>query len=394
MNQVQLYPLVYREQDDGWIVGRPETGEFVSVPPVAVTFLRALEGDPAVTAAKRRADTVYDEDVDADAFIADLVELGFVASVDGYLIEAPPPRPPSLRWLRPHHVAWVFRPVVVGVVLAIIVAGIVTGLGRRELPGYTAFYATPDPGVDIAIMLAAMAILVGAHEFWHLAAARAAGIDAWIGLSTRLVFLVAQTAVPGLWLADRRSRLRVYLAGMAADLVAFSAFAFGEALTARPSLPHRIMGELCLLLLMGVAEEFAFYMRTDVYCVVQELTRCKNLYADAIDYLGYRVRRSPARPDPTLDLPSHERRPVRIYAAFVLVGSAATVAFFCWYELPILITGIARSAAEIGDGGPGRIADGVGFIAVIVLLQLLFVRAFLRQHGAKLRRALMGSRRA
>jgi putative peptide zinc metalloprotease protein len=383
---VRLHALSYRAEDDEWIVGRESTGDFVALPAVAVAFLRALEEGETVAEAKKHADLAYAEDIDAADFVATLLDLGFVAAVDGQRVEEPPARPPNLRWLKPRHVAWVFRwPVVCGIG-AIIVAGLAVSAFRTGFPSYQGFFVTQSPGLDILISVAAFIPLVALHEFWHLAAARAAGIDAWFGLSTRLVFLVAQTAVPGLWLAERRIRIRVYLAGMSFDLLSFSALSFAEALTPSTGATHAALSEFRLFLLLGVAEQFAFYMRTDVYYVIQELTRCKNLYGDAMDYLRYRSHR--LFEDPTISLPPHERRPVRAYAALVLAGSTLTLVFFAGYELPIAVTGIRAAVAEISAGvrtvSVAHVADGTAFILVTAMFQALFIRAFWRKHGHRL----------
>ncbi len=389
---VRLHALSYRGEDDEWIVGRPSTGDFVALPAVAVTFLRTLEEGESVAEAKKRADLAYAEDIDAANFVATLLDLGFVAAVDGQPVEEPPARPPNLRWLKPRHVAWVFRwPAECGVG-AIIASGLAISAFRTGFPSYRGFFVTQSPGLDLLIWVAAFIPLVALHEFWHLAAARAAGIDAWFGLSTRLVFLVAQTAVPGLWLAERRVRIRVYLAGMSFDLAAFSALSFAEAIAPPTGTGHAMLGQLRMVLLLGVAEQFAFYMRTDVYYVIQELTRCKNLYADSMDYLRYRFRR--LFEDPTVSLPAHERRPVKAYAALVLAGSTLTLVFFAGYQLPIAVTGIRTAVAEISAGvravSVGPVADGSVFILVTAMIQALFVRAFWGQHRHRL---LAGFRR-
>src|SRR5262249_33815110 len=157
---------------------------------------------------------------------------------------------------------------------------------------------------------------IALHEFCHLAAARAEGVYARIGLGTQLQFLVAQTTVSGLWGSPRRIRLRVYLAGVTSDLVIIAACSL--AITAlQPAGFARRSGEaLILSLLLSTAHQFALYMRTDMYFVLQELLRCKNLYADSRDFAWSVLRRAMAatvgkRPpaDPTDDLPCHERRP-------------------------------------------------------------------------------------
>jgi putative peptide zinc metalloprotease protein len=386
-SRVQLHDLGYRpDHDDSWIVGRAVTGEFVALPVAAVAFMRMLDEGATIGDAKRRADLAHDDDMDALDFVGDLIGLGFVAAVDDQVIDEAAARPPSLPWLRPRHVAWVLRWPVWAAAAVIIAAGFTVAIWHHELHGYTGFFAVRDTGLNLLLGLGLSFAFVGLHEFWHLMVARAAGVDAWIGWGTRLVFLVAQTTVPGLWAADRGVRIRVYLAGMTSDLLLFSCCSF--TMTALPprGLAYRLLGQLSVLLLLAVASQFAFYMRTDVYFVIQDLLGCKRLYADAVDYLRYLAARR-RHVSPLLALPARERRPVRGYAMLVLAGSGATLLIFAGYELPIMVVTLARACAElvrgVADGAPGTAADGVVVIAAALTLQGLFVRTFLRTHRSR-----------
>jgi hypothetical protein len=188
----------------------------------------------------------------------------------------------------------------------------------------------------------------------------------------------------------------VFLAGMTADLLMFSGCSAALALTPAASLPGRVLGQLSLLLLLGVAEQFALYMRTDIYYVLQDLVRCKNLYADSLGHLSYQAARRLGLPgpleDPLTDLPAAERGPVRAYAGALLVGTAATLAVYACFEVPIAVALVARTLRELGHGiATGTLApaaDGTVALAVLVIFQGLLVRAVLRTHRARLRRGL------
>jgi hypothetical protein len=275
----------------------------------------------------------------------------------------------------------------------IIVCGLTFALVRRELHGYGAFFVFRDPGSDIALAAALSTAVIGCHETAHLAVARAAGIPGWVGWSTRLVFLVAQTKVPGLWTADRSVRIRVFLAGITWDLLILSGCTAAMAVTPAEGLPHRVLGQLSLILLLGIARQCALFMRTDLYYVVQELARCRNLYADALDHMRYQVRRrlgsGTPGPDPVLGLPAAERRPVRRFAVLVLLASIVTLGIFAGYEAPIAAVTLARAVGEvvrgITSGTAGPALDGGIVIASTLTFQGLFIHAFRRKHGAWLR---------
>jgi len=391
---IGLHDLVSRPDEDGWIIGRTATGEFVALPDEAKTLIDLLGAGETIAESKRRADLLHDTELDVLGFVEDLVELGFVAVVADRVLEEGPIRPPSLAWLRPHHLQWVFsRPIAVLVAL-FIPNGFAIALSRQALPTYQAFFALPEPGMNALIGTALILLVVAVHEFWHLAAARAAGVDGWFGWGTRLTFLVAQTSVPGLWAADRRVRIRVFLVGMTSDLSITACCLLGSSYTPTASLVHRLCEQVSLSVLLMVATQFAVFMRTDLYLVVQELSGCKNLYADALDRLRWLARRrrgdAPAAADPTLALPPGERRPVRIYAVAVALGSGAALALFCCYQLPIAVETVTRAVEELVHGlrhrTPAQVVDAGLVLGVTALFQGLFIRTFVRKRRSRLQR--------
>jgi putative peptide zinc metalloprotease protein len=399
-SRIRLHDLASRPDGEDWIVGRVATGEFVGLPAEAMTFLRALRDGGTVVAAQRQTELVHGEDIDALDFISDLIGLGFVAAVDDEAIAEEQPRPPSLPWLRPHHVSWLFRVPALAAVGSFIAAGaVVTAISG--LPGYPAFFALANPGLTLALAAAIGMAVTALHEFSHLAAARAADMYGWFGWGTRLWFLVAQTSVPGLWMASRGVRLRFFLAGMTCDLVVFSTCAIGAASTSAASPAHHILELTCLITLIGVMEQFMFFMRTDVYLVVQELAGCKNLFGDATEYLRYLARRSArgasaSQPDPLAELPPAERRPVRLYAALMVAGCAAMMLVSAFYGLPVEIGIYVRAAHELARGlSTSRIPlviDATGALIVSVAFQALLVHALLRTYRPHLRRLLQRTR--
>jgi putative peptide zinc metalloprotease protein len=399
-SRIRLHDLASRPDGEDWIVGRVATGEFVGLPAEAMTFLGALRDGGTVVAAKRQTELVHGEDIDALDFISDLIGLGFVATVDDEVITEEQPRAPSLPCLRPHHVSWLFRVPALVAVGSLIVAGTVVS-AISGFPGYRAFFALANPGLTLALVAVIGMATIALHEFSHLAAARAAGVYGWFGWGSRLWFLVAQTSVPGLWMASQGVRLRVFLAGMTCDLMVFSACAIGAASTSTASSAHRVLELICLITLIGVMEQFLFFMRTDVYLVVQELTGCKNLFGDATEYLRYLARRtvrgaSASQPDPLAELPSAERRPVRLYAAIMIAGCAVMVLVSAFYGLPVEIGIYVRAAHELARGlSTSRIplvVDATAALIVSVAFQALLVRTLLRTYQPHLRRLLQRTR--
>lgn len=409
--RVALRPLVYRRRGELWTVGCAEVGEAVDMPEIAVTVLRELSPGATMAQAARAAHRAHGVHPDVQDFVADLMDLGFAASViegeDATTRAASVPATSSssaaatagssLPWLSQRAARALFHPATLGGAAVFVVLAFVRVIAAHRLnPGYEGYFAFRYPGLSAAWSLAAGLVCVAVHEFCHLAAARAEGIAARMSLSTRLVMITPQTSAPLLWLVDRRARIRFHLAGMGSDLV-FAALCATVLSAARPgTAPSTMAGSALLMLLFAVAGQFVFCIRTDMYLVVQDLLRCRNLYADALDYAGHLAWRARVlrplsrwwpgvaqRPDPSLALPIHERRPVRCYAIFLVFGCAVVLAETFGYALPIEISLATRSIAGIASGDVPRILDGLVVVGVEIGSQVLLIRLLIRGRRAR-----------
>lgn len=389
---IRLHPLSFRREDSGcWIVGRSDGGQFIEVPAEAVTFLRELNNGGNPRDAQARVRELHGELIDAADFIETLIECDLVASLDDRPVGSGP-QAASLGRLRPDHVRWVFSVPSLLCIYGFIVAGLVSAVVSGNIaPDYRAFFVVGSQSVTLAWNTVIFLSVLAIHEFWHLAAARADGVHARFSLGTRLQFLVAQTTVTGLWAAPRNARIRVYLAGITSDLVIASACSLVLSVAEPTGLVRRALEACILLILMSIAIQCALYIRADMYFVVQELLKCKNLYGDAWEYFRYgisRVLRLPQAPsDPTRRLARHERIAIKWYAAFMVPSSFITVGVFVVYGIPITVTlfyGAAQDLfAGIDSGNLVRALDGILVIAVEGSLQAAFLYIFIAKQWKK-----------
>lgn len=393
-SRVLLRDLSERQDRDGWVIGRPETGDFIAVPDVAHRVITLLREHLMVAevAERLRAETGTTFAV-AD-FVSALDELGFVASVNDQVREASLDPRSSLPWLRPAHVRWLLHPLAPAVVACFAVAVVVMlALHPALLPSYRVIVWNRHAGLVLAVDAAIGWTLVLLHELAHLATARATGAPARISLSTRLQFLVAQTDVSAVWAASRRNRMSVYLAGIAFNIC----FAGTCLLILGLADPH---GTLRSLLAVAVAEalltlptQLMVFMRTDLYFVLQDLTGCANLYADGSAYLRRlgrktlrRVRhvldaRDVADPEsgPAQRYPAAQRNAVRLYSVILLAGTVICVGIEFAVSLPALIVLLVRTASELGASPAGTV-DGCAALLILLTWQVLWASRWWQRH--------------
>jgi hypothetical protein len=394
-SRVELHLLQQRRDGDEYIVGRVDTGDFIALPEIGAQAITLLAGGMTVGAASHELNDRFGTDLDLVDLLAGLVDVGFVAEVDGRPVPSPPPIEPTFPRLHPRHVAWTLHPALHAMVGLVVLAGLllaVAGAGAGWLPT-PADLLWSDRGSLVLLGQSAIAwVSLLAHELAHLATARAAAIPARMGFGTRLQFLVAQTDVTGIWIAPRRVRLTVYLAGMAVELVIATGALAGIAVVGAGGAggtASDILSVVVVTQLLALATQCMVFMRTDLYFVLQDVTRSRNLYGDGAAYVLYLARRAiRQRPlDPSRALPSHERRAVRAYAVLLAIGTVACLAAFAAYTLPITLTllGRALTAAITGPGWSSRL-DGLVVLSLLATVQALWCRAWWRRHSARLRR--------
>lgn len=385
---VGLRELTIRQDDDRWVIGRPETGQFISAPPVAREIIAALARgrtpDEITAALRGSSGTTYA----VGDFVAALDDLGFVSSVGGVARTEPAPPRQSIGWLKPGHVGWLLHPAVPYAVAAPVVAAAALAAVRPGLmPSFHALAWNRHSGLVLAVNVAISWALTGLHELGHLAVGRAAGTPARITLSTRLQFLVVQTDITGLWAAGRRTRVTAYLAGMAVDLLAASAAVIAIALAGPHGLARALLCATATLAVLALPFQFMVFTRTDLYFLLQDLTKSTSLHADGGAYLRHLLSRAAraAKPcaDPTAGQPRRQRRVIRCYAAVLLAGVSTCLGVEAAFFIPAGVTLAWHAIAEVSSSSPAAIADGATALTVIGFLQVLTVITWWRRNLKK-----------
>ncbi|WP_049564770.1 hypothetical protein [Nonomuraea sp. SBT364] len=385
---VRLHQLAVRQEGDEWIVGRVDTGVFVALPEVGVRVIEMLTDGMSVEGVAEALEARHGEPVDVSGFVGSLKRLGFVAADHEDAPEVQAPSRSSFDRVAPRHVRWLLHPALGWGVLSLLVGcAVLMAAGVARIPTATEIIWSPWSSLVVLSQALLAWSVIFLHELGHLLTARAAGVPGRISLGTRLQFLVAQTDVSGIWAASRRTRMTVYLSGMAINgvlgVVGLALYNVSD-----PGPLHVFAATLYITQVLMLGTQFMFFMRTDIYFVVQDLARCRNLYGDASAYvrhvLGAVVRRGGA--DPSRALPARERRAVRLYAAFVVPGTAVCLGVFLFVTLPIAVGMIEQTYGNLRHAtSAADVADALTMIAVFGFFQFLWVRTWWARHGRRVR---------
>jgi hypothetical protein len=382
-----------RDDKGSWVIGRVETGDFAVMPPSARRAIALLAYGCTVGEVTGILREEAGREFAVADFVASLDEMGLLKAIDGQPRAGPDPIRPSLPRLRPQHLRWLLSPAVPWLVLAVIGAAAAMLLTHPVLvPQYRDLVWSRHSGIVLTVNAAIGWALIWLHELGHLTTARAAGVPARLSLSTRLQFLAAQTDVSGIWAAPRRTRLTVYLAGIAVNVLAAAAGVLIIGLAHPAGLVGHLLAAAVAESILLLPVQFLIFMRTDLYFLVQDLSGCANLYADGsarIHYLARRMwhaaRRGGDEPrDPTKALPPRERHAVHAYTWLLVSGTTASIAAATFMTVPALIALLAHAMGEIaGSSSPVQQADGTAAVAVVCGLQLVWLRLWWRRHGSQ-----------
>ena len=332
-SRLQFFPFQVAKEAERYIVGRPGTGSYIEISEMGLDALNMLGGDTTIAEAKAALASRYGTDqVQLRSLIQTLLTAGFVKAVDGRAVgDVLRPRRYHFTSVTRQSIGWLFsKPaIVLYVTLIAFGAGLVL-LHPGYVPGPTDVFVG-----DSYLLTMLLALLIGTlnvvkHELAHLFAGKYLGIESTISISRRLFFPVVQTDLTDLWMVDRQRRYLAYSAGMLSDLVFLSLLVTAMWVNDRgivgfgPNV-HDTIGLAMAVVLFGILWQFNFFMRTDIYYILSNFFGCKNLYEDTKDYLRsklYNVLRW--RRPPVLGVVTpRELTIIRVYAAFVIVGTAS-----------------------------------------------------------------------
>ena len=395
---VRLGPLSVVDDGSDVLVGRPDTGRFISVPPVGGVVVRALLAGASQEQAQQAAEAFAGEPVDVPGFVAALVRLGLAdADTDGDLdgdgvtdgdgarsrpVRRSPGRTAAVQQRRFVHgisertarricgpAGWS----VCAAALLFDAVCLVTQPWLRPVPAHVFFL--PQAGLAVLLLRPAAYLLIGLHEAGHWVAARAAGLGARFGVDRRLYFLVFETDLSQIWSLPRRRRYGPQLAGLAVDCVSLALLLGVRILAGGGPGGGRgdVVADGAAALAFGVAASMVWqclvFLRTDLYGVLVTATGCRDLWRVKSLLLRRALHR--LRPGEAEQLRRAHPADLRVGVWFRwvhLVGLVVAAGYFAAVLGPVLWTLLGWTVDGLRPG-PAR-AGFWGTLAVSAVLWL------------------------
>jgi hypothetical protein len=382
---VRVRPFSRQQEGEEVIIGTLATGVFLAVPPEAVELLEDLAQGKTVGEVSDLYLQRHGETPDMDDFLGLMETKGIVEPLVGNngdrivpsLRQRSGPRYHFSNFPQPLAQRLFSRPLLSLGLLLIVLALAAISRYPSLMPLPRDLYFPDHRTLSWTILMAASLATVFLHEFGHLVAARAVGINSRMGISNRLWYLVAETDLTGLWAVSKRQRYLPLLAGMLID--AFSAallvlllFAHRQAWLALPGLGVRLVRAMAFTYLMRILWESFFFLRTDLYYVIATLFNCKNLLSDTQAFLRNQLAQFIhwIRPVDQSSIPASERRVIRAYAALWVAGRVWAVATLFLVTVPVCLAYIPNLA---GVFRAGYSANPSNFADALVLTTCVFI---------------------
>ncbi|WP_139491194.1 PqqD family protein [Brevibacillus dissolubilis] len=339
---VKMLPLRHRqENDEETLIGRPDISNFIVLPTFAVEIIEMLDEGKTIGEVAQIMEERFGEPVDVADFVRDLItEYQFVHSVDGVVYNTAEEIKDHFPWISEGLGNFLFNRYAYMLYGAVGVsgAGIILATGKY-FPLYSDIFVSSSLTVSALAAIFLGWFFLFLHEMAHLMAARSLGIGSRIGLSHRMFFPVAETNMSNIVLVDPARRYRAYFAGMAWDASFMSVGIW--ALFAHDlgwwSLSADTLGLIKILNLTffyGIAFQFMFFMKTDIYYAFTTKYSCNNLLDNTTLYLRKFYRKwSEAEAEEWEGISENEKKVVGWYWLVYLVGFVWAIYYFIAFNV-------------------------------------------------------------
>ncbi len=293
-------------------------------------------------------------------FVLQLLSWGFVKKIGSIPIEYrqnTKPGKDAFPWMKRKHIAWIFtKPMKAGLTVLLGLAVSISLWFFDYFPHSKDFFWSSSPLTSLLSSFVLGWIFLAIHEFAHYSTAKYYGLRAGFSLSTRLYFLVAQTTIYSIFMAQKKHRMHIYAAGMIVDL---STIAITILLRAFHDLTllefsdtvYGLLQQIALIQWMTLLWQFFFFMKTDVYHMVADGLGCESLIEATKTFLGNKLlfvaKLCTKLPHSAMKwlhtkkrkkeqyTNTRERELVPLYAILLCVGVVVMVVRFFYYFIPV-----------------------------------------------------------
>lgn len=381
-SKITLYPLSIQKDNKHYIVEEPLSGDFFELPEISVDAIKRLGKGEALAAIETVLKDAYPaEDVNIIEFVEQLVELGLVQNVDGVQVNRNKEKQAKsasdaagFLWI-PHWVGRLFFNKTMNLFyLLLLVSNILILILNPELfPHYKDIFLFDSMVLNMISYLLISLVLILIHEFGHVLAIRSYDLPAKLSIGNRLIFIVFETDLTQAWKLEPKQRNILYLAGMSFEQIILF-LSFGFMLLFPDANFVGILGIVVLDLFIKFIYQCCFYMKTDVYYVVENVTGCYNLMENGQTYLSSFLKKHRKSGKNHKEMFQGEWNLIRMYSVFYIVGVFLTLLLAVLYFVPQLYYMFTTIYLNLlGVGNRAAFWDAMAFFVMMMTMLILLV---------------------
>jgi hypothetical protein len=375
--------LVIRPDRQGYIVEDAAAQEYYEMSELCVVALQRMrEGGTMEAIAAELSARYPDDEVDMIGFAEQLLELKLVAELDGISVPGTDAQRKSagasaarkyggFQWISESFARLWFHPLMRLFYISAIVANVTLFIVKPDLfPQYRDVFLFDSMALNSLSWLFISFALLLLHELGHITAVRSFGLPAKLGIGHRFIFVVFETEMDGVWRLKPKQRNRAYLAGAGVDqLMLLLCLSIQLAQPGEPGVAAKLAALAALDLFVKLVFQCCFYMKTDLYYVVENGTGCYNLMERSRAWLLAKLRGGGGLP-----AQAAEERAVRWYAVFYAAGYVFSLGMVAIFFAPQLFVSMATVVPRLGNPGAGAsFWDAVVFVTEVVGLAALLL---------------------
>ena len=374
INENSIVQLRLSVQKDGeeYTIGDKDISTFIRVPEEAAILVGLCDGENSVGEVASSLKETYGYDVDVIDFLQDLSEIGLVYSIDGEILRNLGDRQPLV--MRGSGLAGIlFSPVSV-VIYSILFFGCLTlfVLFPDLFPSYDQSMVSAYTGVNILLFFIISWMLTLFHESGHYLAVVRLGLPVRFQLSLRLIWLVVEADMTGLWSVEKNKRIVPYLAGIMFDTcVLFSLLVFQLLL---PGTLSELASLITFCMVIQFSMHFLIFLRTDLYFILINALHIGNLHEAANSYLKNIMNRTRLN-EIFSDWNSREYRYIKGFSFLQVCGYLFAAALLIYFIVPNLYSMLAFTYSQFMNNSVYSMAflDGLLLVGVLLASMVLWL---------------------
>ena len=376
-----VIPLSVQKDDDAYLVGNVNSGDFYQFPEVGVRILEMLRSGESAPSIQAKLAAEGGETFDVVGLVEQLMTIGFVHPAG----HSPLPQPPSNSEPRsarrvfnvdPRFARAVFGwPMLCGYFAIIAYALGCAVINSRLRVNPNAFYTDTNRTPLLLLILVLSFVQVSLHKSGHMLAASKHGIRSRYGIGNRLWIVVAESDLTGILALPKVQRYFPMLAGLLVDLLCAALLTLVLRMLLRVGaggFTIQLVQAVILQIFIGVTWQFNIFVKTDIYFVLCNYFSYPDLDRDARHYLrGLLYCATRGRfGDPPAALPPRGLQGLRMFAAIWLLGRIGSLVILFGVFLPTMAEYI-RSAVHLLGGPPAAFwtaCDTITYVAIMLMM--------------------------